>query len=184
MLSYIWLFPLLFIFHDMEEIIGFIPWLKHNQKFLGKKYPAILKQYEQTSSEGFAFAVFEELLLCIFLCLMSLFTNWYGLWLGGFIGCSLHFLVHIGQSIVIRKYIPCLITSIIALPVSVYVIYKSIYLLKYSFYQVILYSFIGVFVISMNLAFAHMLMRGYSKYLKRYNNENWKSSTQINKRWS
>ncbi len=172
MLSYIWLFPLLFIFHDMEEIIGFIPWLKHNQKFLGKKYPAILKQYEQTSSEGFAFAVFEELLLCIFLCLMSLFTNWYGLWLGGFIGCSLHFLVHIGQSIVIRKYIPCLITSIIALPVSVYVIYKSIYLLKYSFYQVILYSFIGVFVISMNLAFAHMLMRGYSKYLKRYNNEN------------
>lgn len=172
MLSYIWLFPLLFIFHDMEEIIGFIPWLKHNQKFLGKKYPAILKQYEQTSSEGFAFAVFEELLLCIFLCLMSLFTNWYGLWLGGFIGCSLHFLVHIGQSIVIRKYIPCLITSIIALPVSVYVIYKSIYLLKYSFYQVILYSFIGVFVISMNLAFAHMLMRGYSEYLKRYNNEN------------
>ena len=24
----IWLFPLLFIFHDLEEIIGFIPWLE------------------------------------------------------------------------------------------------------------------------------------------------------------
>ncbi|HHS9349233.1 HXXEE domain-containing protein [Clostridioides difficile] len=26
--KYIWLFPLLFIFHDMEEIIGFGIWLK------------------------------------------------------------------------------------------------------------------------------------------------------------
>lgn len=172
MLSYIWLFPLLFIFHDMEEIIGFIPWLKHNQTFLSKKYPAILKQYEQASSEGFAFAVFEELLLCIFLCLISLFTNWFGLWFGGFIGCTVHFLIHIGQAIVIRKYIPCLVTSIIALPVSVYVLYKSICLLEYSFYQVLFYSFIGIFIIAVNLTFAHMLMRSFSNYLERYSNEN------------
>lgn len=149
----------------------FIPWLNHNQKFLREKYPKIIRQYEQTSSEGFALAVFEELLLCISLCIISIFTNWYGLWIGGFIGCTLHFLIHIGQSIVIRKYIPCLITSIIALPISVYVIYKSICLLEYSFYQVLSYSFIGISVIAFNLAFAHMLMRNFSKYLKRYSNE-------------
>lgn len=166
MLSYIWLFPLIFIFHDMEEIIGLIPWLKHNQTFLRQKYPAILKQYEHTSSEGFAFAVFEELLLCIFFCLISLFTNWYGLWLGGFIGCTFHFLIHIVQSIVIRKYIPCLITSIIALPISIYVICKSISLLEYSFYHVLFYSFIGIFIIGINLTFAHMLMKGFSKHLE------------------
>lgn len=171
MLSYIWLFPLLFIFHDMEEIIGFIPWLDHNQNILGEKYPAIMRQYEQTSSEGFALAVFEELLLCISICLISVFSNWYGLWLGGFIGCTFHFLIHIGQCIVIRKYIPCLITSIIALPVSVYVICKSIYLLEYSFYKVMFYSFMGISVMVFNLAFAHMLMRNFSKYLKRYRNE-------------
>jgi len=28
----------------MEEIIDCIPWLKHNQTVLNKKYPAILKQ--------------------------------------------------------------------------------------------------------------------------------------------
>lgn len=27
MTTYVWLFPLLFIFHDLEEIIGFIPWI-------------------------------------------------------------------------------------------------------------------------------------------------------------
>lgn len=172
MLSYIWLFPLLFIFHDMEEIIGFIPWLNHNQKFLREKYPAIIRQYGQTTSEGFALAVLEELLLCVFICIISLLTSWYGLWIGGFIGCAFHFLIHIGQSIVIRKYVPCLITSIIALPVSVYAIYKSIILLEYSFYQVLFYSFIGISVIAFNLALAHMLMRSFSKYLKRYGNEN------------
>lgn len=114
----------------------------------------------------------EELLLCILFCLISLFTNWYGLWLGGFIGCTFHFLIHIGQSIVIRKYIPCLITSIVELPISVYVIYKCIYLLEYSIFQVLFYSLTGIFVIGVNLAFAHMLMRYFSKYLKRYSNEN------------
>ena len=38
MLEYVWLFPLLFIFHDMEEIIGYIPWLKHNREFLKEKF--------------------------------------------------------------------------------------------------------------------------------------------------
>ena len=40
----IWLFPLLFIFHDLEEIIGFMPWIERNEKLLAKnrlhsKYP-------------------------------------------------------------------------------------------------------------------------------------------------
>ncbi len=131
-----------------------------------------MRQYKQATTEGFALAVFEELLMCIFFCLISLFFDWYGLWLGGFIGCTIHFLIHIVQSIVIKKYIPCLITSIIALPVSIYVIYKSIYLLEYSFDQVLFYSFIGISIIVLNLAFAHVLMRRFSEYLKRYNNEN------------
>lgn len=171
MSMYIWLFPLLFIFHDMEEIIGFIPWLNHNQKFLIEKYPKIIRpvirQYGQSSSEGFALAVFEELLLCILVCLISLFTNWYGLWLGGFIGCTLHFLIHILQTMVIRRYIPCFITSITALPISIYVIYKSLELLQYSLYQVLFYSFAGIFIIAVNLVFAQMLMRCFSNFLKR-----------------
>ena len=47
--KYIWLFPLLFIFHDMEEIIGFGIWLKKNKSMLDKKYPFISKVYENYS---------------------------------------------------------------------------------------------------------------------------------------
>ena len=37
--KYVWLFPLIFIFHDMEEIIGFGIWFKRNEEMLAKKYP-------------------------------------------------------------------------------------------------------------------------------------------------
>ena len=31
MAFYLWMFPLLFIFHDMEEIIGLVPWIHLNE---------------------------------------------------------------------------------------------------------------------------------------------------------
>ena len=55
----IWLFPLLFIFHDLEEIIGFIPWLQRNEQLLAKKATVILKAHKDLSTEGFALAVAE-----------------------------------------------------------------------------------------------------------------------------
>ena len=53
----IWLFPLLFIFHDLEEIIGFMPWIERNEKLLAKKASFILNTHKDLSTEGFALAV-------------------------------------------------------------------------------------------------------------------------------
>lgn len=55
MKEYVWLFPVLFIFHDMEEIIGFMTWYQKNKDLLNKKSPAISRTYENASTEGFAF---------------------------------------------------------------------------------------------------------------------------------
>ena len=55
----IWLFPLLFIFHDLEEIIGFMPWIERNEKLLAKKAAFILNTHKGLSTEGFALAVAE-----------------------------------------------------------------------------------------------------------------------------
>ncbi|WP_447512654.1 HXXEE domain-containing protein, partial [Clostridioides difficile] len=143
--KYIWLFPLLFIFHDMEEIIGFGIWLKKNKSMLDKKYPFISKIYENYSTEGMAFAVFEEFILCIIFCILTVITEnryVYLLWLGSFIAYTLHLVIHIGQSIIIRKYIPSLITSIICLPISIWCISKSIYIVDCEMSTTILYSII------------------------------------------
>ncbi|MDB3189525.1 HXXEE domain-containing protein [Clostridioides difficile] len=166
--KYIWLFPLLFIFHDMEEIIGFGIWLKKNKSMLDKKYPFISKVYENYSTEGMAFAVFEEFILCIIFCILTVITEnqyIYLLWLGSFIAYTLHLVIHIGQSIIIRKYIPSLITSIICLPISIWCISKSIYIVDCEMSTTILYSIIGIIIVALNLKFAQSLIGKFTKWM-------------------
>lgn len=166
--TYIWLFPLLFIFHDMEEIIGFGIWLKKNKSMIDKKYPFISKNYENYSTEGMAFAVFEELILCLIFCILAVITDnqyVYLLWLGSFIAYTLHLIIHIGQSIIIRKYIPSLITSIICLPISIWCISKSIYILDCEISTTILYSMIGIIIVALNLKFAQSLIGKFTKWM-------------------
>ncbi|HDX7158636.1 TPA: HXXEE domain-containing protein [Clostridioides difficile] len=166
--KYIWLFPLLFIFHDMEEIIGFGIWLKKNKSMLDKKYPFISKVYENYSTEGMAFAVFEEFILCIIFCILTVITEnqyVYLLWLGSFIAYTLHLVIHIGQSIIIRKYIPSLITSIICLPISIWCISRSIYIVDCEMSTTILYSIIGIIIVALNLKFAQSLIGKFTKWM-------------------
>ena len=111
MAFYLWLFPLLFIFHDMEEIIGLVPWIHLNETLLAQKAPAILKIHKGITTEGFALAVFEEFILVLSITLLAYFTQSRVLelvWLGGFVAFALHLLLHIGQAIFLGKYIhPC-----------------------------------------------------------------------------
>lgn len=159
----IWIFPILFIVHDMEEIMGFGLWLKKNRALLDRKYPKISNTYNPYSTEGMTAAVMEEMLICLVICIIARFTEFYGLWLGAFIAYTFHLIVHIGQSIVIKKYIPAVITSIICLPLSIWFIAVSISTLSYSVSQVIFYSLIGIIAIAGNLKIAHWIIHVFTK---------------------
>lgn len=164
--KYIWLFPLIFIFHDMEEVIGFGDWLKKNEKMLAEKYPFIQKAYKDFSTEGFAFAVYEELIVCIAFSALALYAHmevFRLLWLGGFIACALHFLLHIGQCIVVRQYIPALATSIICLPISVLIIAECISVLDYSAVKITVFSIVGIVIAALNLKFAQSLIGWFTR---------------------
>lgn len=167
--KYIWLFPVIFIFHDMEEIIGFGIWLKRNIEWLDKKYPFVSRTYKNFSTEGFALAVFEELVVCILICVMALITDneyVYCLWLGGLIACTLHFAVHIGQSIIIKQYIPAVITSILCLPISIWIIVKCLTRLQGNGNQLFTFSMIGILIVALNLKFAQLLMGKFTVKMK------------------
>lgn len=159
----IWIFPILFIVHDMEEIIGLNLWLKKNMVLLDKKYPQISKIYKLYSTEGMAAAVMEEMVVCLVICIITRLTQFYGLWIGTFIAYTFHLLVHIVQSVVIRKYIPAVITSILCLPLSIWLIEISISALSYTNAQVLVYSIMGIVLITVNLKVAHWIMHVYTK---------------------
>lgn len=164
--KFVWLFPVLFIFHDMEEIIGLGIWYKNNKDMLDKKFHKVSKIYENYSTEGMALAVFEEFILCIIICIIAIFKGTYALWLGVFIAYTIHLIIHIGQSIVIRKYIPALMTSVIAIPISICIIRECILLLGYEVSTVVLVSVIGIVVVALNLKFAHILMHKFTKWMR------------------
>ena len=166
MTEYVWLFPIIFIFHDMEEIIGIGLWLKKNKDLLQQRYPWVLALYKDFSTEGFALAVFEELVLCILLSLMmkvtgNLVVSY--IWLGAFIGCAIHFVIHMAQAIIMKMYIPTVITSIICLPISVWIIYQCLITISGSLIVPAICMVIGMAAVAINLTFAQTLIGWFTR---------------------
>lgn len=167
--KYIWLFPVLFVFHDFEEIIGFGVWGRKNMPTMEKRMPrlavAYKKMFAQYSTEGMALAVFEELLLCILVCVLAIAFQFYQLWLGVFVAFILHLFLHIIQTLIWRGYIPAVVTSIITAPVSIFVIADSLKILNFGTGEIVLWSLIGLTLIAANLKLAHSLMHWLTKKL-------------------
>ncbi len=166
MREYVLLLPILFIFHDMEEIIGFGWFLKYNPQVYDR-FPRITKAYKDFTTAGMALAVYEEFipffgisLLVYYFENVVLYTFWYGL----MISLTVHFVVHIGQSIYIKKYIPSLITSIICLPISIIILRNSSKYIVFSLTNIILIVIVILLMIA-NLRFAHWLMYKFGRQL-------------------
>ena len=159
MREYILLLPILFIIHDMEEIVGFKAFFQKNP-WIFARYPGITKPYRNLKTECFALAVYEEFIPFFGLSLLAYyFPNkvLYALWMGLFLALAGHFVIHIVQSIVIRKYIPSLITSIICLPISIVIIAKGFRVSEIDFVFISAMVVAVLFMIA-NLKLAHMLM--------------------------
>ena len=161
-----WLFPIIFMLHEMEEIIGFRIWLDKNRDIVSK-YNKLSILYQNFSNEGFSIAVLEEYLLCIIITGISIFLKTYIVWIGAFIAFSLHLLVHIIQCIIIKRYIPALASSIILLPISIFIINKAIYTFKYTFFSIVISSILCIITMLFNLIFVHKIMKKVTEKLKK-----------------
>ncbi|MBQ9361487.1 MAG: HXXEE domain-containing protein [Lachnospiraceae bacterium] len=166
MREYVLLLPIIFIFHDMEEIIGF-GWFFRKNPQIFERFPRITKAYKDYTTAGMALAVYEEFIPFFGISLLAYYFEidvLYILWFGLTISLTVHFVVHIGQSIYVRKYIPSLITSIICLPVSVVILANCVKHIDFSVVTVILIV-ASILLMMANLKFAHWLMNKYGKLL-------------------
>ena len=168
--KYIWIFPVMFIFHDMEEVIWLPGFIEKNREDIVKRYPIsekLLSAYKKgMTTEAFALAVYEELIILIAISALVEITKtqWaMGIWYGGLIGFTVHLVIHIIQSIAIKRYIPSLITSIITLP-------PSILLLIHTKWDMgtfaVIGTLIGIVGVAANLKLAHVLMERYDRRAK------------------
>lgn len=164
MREYLLLLPIIFIFHDMEEIVG-IKWFYSNNAWLFERYPKILKTYKGMTHMGFSAAVYEEFIPFFGVSLFAYYFPGqvvFALWYGIFLALAGHFVIHIGQALAIRKYIPCVITSLICLPVSIVILVKSAPYIEWNAFAVAL-VISGILLMLANFKAAHMVMHYVNK---------------------
>lgn len=166
----VWLFPLIFMLHEFEEIIFFKPWVRENSDYLQKRVPKparrLLSHLENLSVPAFTVAVAEEFILLSVITIVSIMFDSYLLWLGVFMGFFIHLLIHFVQWIILRRYIPVIVTTFISL---IYCGFSLIYILEKGIFQiteVILWTVIGFIIIAINLLFAHKLAEWFDKKIK------------------
>ena len=160
MKEYLLLLPIIFIFHDMEEVVGF-GWFFRRNLDLFKRFPRITKAYIGFTDMGFAAAVYEEFIPFFGISLLAYYFPGkilYILWFGLFLSLTAHFIVHIGQTIYLRKYIPSFITSIICLPISVIILLKASKYITFDAPAITL-IIISIIIMMANLRLAHVIGR-------------------------
>ena len=111
--------PLVFMLHDFEELIGFQPWLRANRAALLQRFPRLaprlVAQPERMLGAPLACSIFLIFLLLTLLSCYAALCGDYRLWYGALAVFTAHLLVHLLQWALWRRYIPCIITSLLAL---------------------------------------------------------------------
>jgi len=153
--------------HDFEEIIMMRWWVTKNGDFLQEKFP---KTYSKMgfifnhSTSAFALAVAEEFVIFSAITFTAIIFNWYFLWLGLFMCIFIHCFMHIGQFILLKRYVPCIITSILILPYFFFTFFRMID--YFSIKDFIIWTLIAVVIFGINLLFVHKLANVFDKKFK------------------
>ena len=167
MKDYILLLPIIFIFHDMEEIIGF-GWFFRKNPWLFDRFPKVMNNYRGFTNEGFAIGVYEEFIPFFGVSLLAYFCSGkilYALWFGIFISLVGHFFIHIGHSIYIRKYIPCVITSVICLPLSILILIRCVSFMTFDLVTIV-FIVAGLVMMILNMKLIYRLFPVFNKPFK------------------
>lgn len=112
-----WLLPVMFMLHDFEEIILMRPWGLRFSAILNDRLPAPIRRMSNAtlnlSTPAFAFAVMLIYILFAAVTLLCVEFNLYNFWTAILIIYFVHLLLHIGQAIYLRNYVPAVITSVL-----------------------------------------------------------------------
>ena len=163
-----YIFPIIFMLHEFEEIIFLKIWLHRNKECLHRKFPKagakIYSQYGNFTTSGFTLAIAEEFILASIITYTAIIIQYPYLWFTVFIGFSVHIVVHIFQWILYRKYIPVIITSILVLPYCVYGFMEFIHSENVKIFWLTVSSIIGITAMFLNLILIHYFGNKFSNF--------------------
>ena len=153
--QFYFLFPSLFMLHELEEIV----WMPSFVKKISIQYPnnRILSYYTPFAFNAIVLEQFLFLLLSLFLSYQ--FSN-YTIYATIVIAYIYHVFGHLIQTVVIRKYVPGLLTGILTSLFSLFCLKNNVPINLYW------YSFITLSLILVNLIFSFMVLHKKSLKLR------------------
>ena len=151
--QFYFLFPSLFMLHELEEIV----WMPSFVKKISIQYPnnRILSYY---TPFAFNAIVLEQFLILMTSLYLSYQFNNYSIYASIIIAYIYHVLGHLIQTVVIRKYVPGLLTGIFTSLFSLFCLKNNVPINLYW------YSFITLSLILVNLIVSFMVL--HKKNLK------------------
>ena len=149
--QFYFLFPALFMLHELEEIV----WMPSFAKKISIQYPnnRILSYY---TPFAFNAIVLEQFLILMTSLYLSYQFNNYTIYATIVIAYIYHVVGHLIQTIVIRKYVPGLLTGIFTSLFSLFYLKNNVPINLYW------YSFITLSLILVNLVISFMILHKIS----------------------
>ncbi|MFT8936364.1 MAG: HXXEE domain-containing protein [Liquorilactobacillus sp.] len=149
-----WLLPLLFMFHDFEELV-FVPhWLQRNDPTIyGRTLFGGVNRSDILSA-----GIWEE--FCIYLALSAI-AYWFNyplLIVAATLPYFCHLIMHIGFSLIKHAYVPGVVTALIEIPVTIAYLLILTKLTYSPFWQWLLVIFMMFVFFIGNLKLIHWLM--------------------------
>ena len=153
-------FPLLFLVHEAEEIMVQHRWLSVHRESLERKLPRLrflIAYLSRLNTKAFLVAALEEFAVLLMVTCYVLVGGAFAMpiWSALFMAFSIHLLIHAGQAIVVKGYVPGLVTSFLLCPFVAYGLW-SIWLAM-SVWECIGWGIAGITIMVLNLRFAHWL---------------------------
>lgn len=176
----LWLLPVVFMLHDFEEILMTRAWLRKNSadlraRFSGGRAAALAERFlarqEQLSTAAFALAVAVEFAALSGFTALAAELRLYSAWAGVLLIFFLHLLMHIGQWIALRRYVPTVLTSLAACAYCIPALFYAAHPLGVSAAALLpaalaaLVAVLAVFILALRLA------ARFERWLQRYANE-------------
>lgn len=153
-------FPFAFVIHEVEEVVVQHRWMQAHGEALAERFPrfrAVIEHLARLDTKAFSIAALEELVALLLITAYVLVQGRFALWVwsAAFMAFTFHLLVHIGQGIAVRGYVPGLATSLMLSPFAAYGVW-SIWLVMGGV-EMLSCLVAGVVFMAINLRFAHWL---------------------------
>lgn len=154
--------PIVYIIHDVEELLTRRRWeKKHYNDLVAKcpKFTSLFSAIKDLNQFKYTIVILEQLLFLVIAVIMAAYADPTPM-CALFWGFAIHtVLQHILSSVVFRAYFPGLISSVLLLPYFAYGIYMLLNM--YSIVENIVMAICGLGVISLNLVLMYWLMKKF-----------------------